>query len=364
MRRAALVLLALLLALPGIAGAKRKRGPKVIEKKDGDLIHLYLEDDPKAQGWLYRPLGTEEPEEPVDLIVGLHGAGGNPKNFFLRRLMDQREAWCLTVAGHTAVTHDRGQGFQWDFSGTTYVGKLTQYLLDTYPLRKERVIVWGHSAGGSMSLETLATHPKLFAGALSTAAPRQPDSRHKACRVAVFLGTKDPNWSGAPSVRSYAEKLLKKRSKGACAFFAVDGLGHSVPAEEYLGLGFDWILQPKARGGEARVGQSPKGVRGKLRHILVRHKGAEGAPRGLRRSAGAAKKLLGKIRKELGKGRAWFPFEAACHSEDEETASCGGGVDEETLAEFGIELPELEPGKVSAVLPGKNGLHLVYREPE
>jgi predicted esterase len=350
--------------LLGTAGAKRKKGPKVVEEKDGDLIHLYLEDDPKAQGWLHRSRGAEEPEEPVDLIVGLHGAGGNPKNFFLRRLMERRRAWCLTVAGHTAVTHERGQGFQWDFSGTKYIAQLTAYLVDKYPIRKQRVIVWGHSAGGSMSLETLATNPKLFAGALATAAPRTPDGRHKNCRVAVYLGTQDPNWSCAPSVRAHVEKLRKKRRKGACAFFAIDGLGHSVPAEEYLGLGFDWILQPKARGGEAKVGREPKGARGELRHILIRHKGAEGAPKGLKRSAGSAKKLLGKIKKEVEKGKAYFAFEAACHSEDEETASCGGGVDEEALAGFGVALPELKPGKVSAVLSGKCGLHLVYRPPE
>lgn len=227
-----------------LAPAAPKRAPEVVEEPDGDLLHLFVKGDPAAQGWLHRPTGTEEPDpaEPVDLVVALHGAGGSPKNFLFNRLMADRSAWCLAVAGRTAVTHERGQGFQWDAAGAEYVADLTRHLVARYPIRRERVIVCGHSAGGTMALETIAKAPDLFAGALSTAAPRTPDSRHTNCRTAVFLGMKDPNWAGAPTVRSFAEKLARKRAKGACAFFAVEGLGHDMPAEDYLALGLDWIL--------------------------------------------------------------------------------------------------------------------------
>jgi len=179
-------------------------------------------------------------------------------------------------------------------------------------------------------------------------------------RVCVFLGTEDPNWGGAGSVRSYVESLLKKRSKGACAFFAVEGLGHDVPYDDYLGLGFDWILHGTARGGEAKVPRRSRGAEGDYRHILVRHKGAEGAE-GVKRTKSKAEKLLKSIKKELDKGRAFFRFEASCHSEDEDNASCGGGIDAEDLKKLLGELPELKPGEVSEVLASPRGLHLVYR---
>ena len=111
MRRPALLLLLSLLLLvvltPGVA-AKRERDPTIVEAEDGKYLHLTFEDDAAAQAWLYRPLTGDEdedgkPAEPVDLIVALHGAGGVPKNFVMPLLMQNRGAWCLTVAGHQSV---------------------------------------------------------------------------------------------------------------------------------------------------------------------------------------------------------------------------------------------------------------------
>jgi len=355
------LMLVALLAPAGIA----KPAPTIVEEQDGKYLHLAFEDDPAAQAWLYRTLTGNEDEEdrptqPVDLIVALHGAGGNPKNFVMPLLMQDRDAWCLTVAGHQAVQHEQGSGFNWSGQDVATIVAFVRHVVEKYPIRKDRVIVWGHSAGGTMTLATLAEAPELFAGGLTTAAPATPDGRHKEKRVCVFLGTEDPNWGGAGSVRSYVESLAKKRGPGACAFFAVEGLGHDVPNDDYLGLGFDWILHGKARGGEATVPRLAKGADGAWRHILVRFKGAEGAE-GVKRTKSKAAKLLKEIAKELAKGRAFFPFEAACHSEDAGSAGCGGGLDDDALKAFFPELPALEPGAVSDVLESQQGLHLVMR---
>lgn len=361
MRRLALALLVGLLVLSTLAPPlEAKRGPKVVEEEDGKYTRLYLEDDPKAQGWLYRPATDEEtPSKPVDLIVALHGAGGNPKNFVMPLLMDLRGSWCLTVAGRQQVQTERGVGYQWDGGNVAYIVALTEYLIGTYPIAKDRVIVWGHSAGGTMTLATLRKAPTLFAGGLTTAAPGVPDSGHKTLRTCVFLGKEDPNWAGASSVRTFVEACLKK-GKGACAFFAVDELGHDIPYDDYLGLGFDWILHGKARGGEANVPRRSRGTDGDYRHILVRTKGARGAD-GVKRSAAKAKKLLKGIKKELDKNRAFFRFEAAMHSEHEDTASCGGGIDTDDLKEMLGEIPVLEPETVSEILESPYGFHLVWR---
>ena len=368
MIRSVLLLLPCLTLLAVLAPrleAKRGRGPTIVEKEDGKYLHLTFEDDAKAQAWLYRTMTGDEdedgnPTEPVDLIVALHGAGGKPKNFVMPLLMQGREAWCLTVAGTQEVQTDRGQGFMWSGGDVKTIVAFVKHVIGKYPIHKDRVVVWGHSAGGTMTLATLGEAPDLFAGGLTTAAPATPDGRHKEKRVCVFLGTEDANWGGAASVRSYVESLAKKRAKGACAFFAVEGLGHDVPYDDYLGLGFDWILHGAARGGEATVPRRSKGEEGAYRHILVRFKGAQGAE-GVKRSKSKAKKLLKSVAKELGKNRAYFPFEAACHSEDAETAGCGGGIDEDELKAFLPELPELEPGAVSEILESAQGLHLVYR---
>ncbi|MHC4934430.1 MAG: alpha/beta hydrolase family protein, partial [Planctomycetota bacterium] len=145
MKRLAVLALILALAAPALA-KKRKKGSEVIEEPDGDLTRIFLKKDGKAQAWLYKPAIDEEETPKVDLIVALHGAGGNPKNFMMRRLMGRRKAWCLAVAGRQQVQTERGVGFQWSTSDRAYVAEFVRYLTGRYPIRKERVLVWGHSA--------------------------------------------------------------------------------------------------------------------------------------------------------------------------------------------------------------------------
>ena len=61
------------------------------------------------------------------------------------------------------------------------------------------------------------------------------------------------------------------------------------------------------------------------------------------------------------KGRAWFPFEAACHSDHAETAPGGGWIAKEALEQHLGEVPELEKGEVSDVIKTDQGHHLVWR---
>ena len=121
-------------------------------------------------------------------------------------------------------------------------------------------------------------------------------------------------------------------------------------------------IKGKARGGEASVPRLARGRDGDYHQILVRTKGSEGAE-GVKRTKKKASKLLKSIAKEIGKGRAFFPFEAAMHSEHEDTGCCGGGIDEDDLKELLGEIPALEPGQLSDVLETKHGLHLVWRPP-
>ncbi len=142
---------------------RRGKLPDVVEQADGDLTHLHLAEDPKKQGWLYKVPAPEEGEDGqpadgnrFDLIVALHGAGGNPKNYFHRRMMEERQAWCLTVAGRQAVTTQNGEGFQWSGADRAYIADLVRYVVGKYPIDPERVIVWGLSAGVTMTLQALA----------------------------------------------------------------------------------------------------------------------------------------------------------------------------------------------------------------
>lgn len=361
-----LIAFGLLPLLASQVAAKREDVPAIVEREDGRYLHLAFEEDPKAQAWLYRTMTGDEdddgnPTEPVELVVALHGAGGDPKNFVLPLLMMQRECWCLTVAGSQSGPTDRGIGYNWRSGDVDTVLAFVRYVVAKYPIQKDRVIVWGHSAGGRMTLEALGEAPDLFAGGLTTAASATPDGRHRSKRVCVFLGKDDPSFSSAGAVRSFVERLARKRGEGACAFFGLDDLGHELPYDDYIGLGLDWILHGRARGGEATVPRRSRGSDGEYRHILVRFKGAELAD-GVKRSKSKARKLVEEVEAAMEEGRAFFPFEASRHSEDVDTAGCGGGIDTDDLRErFLAELPALEPGAVSEIVESTQGFHLVYR---
>ncbi len=351
---------AFLLAILGAAWAGDE--PKIVEKRDGRYLRLSLKDDPKAQGWLYEVWDDAEgeAEKHAELIVALHGAGGDPRNFILPRLMTDRHAFCLAVAGRREVAHATGRGFMWSRDDVAYVLALTRHVIKTRRVDPRRVLVWGHSAGGVMTLDVLAQAPELFAGALTSAAGAAPGTPHAAKRVFVILGEDDPNYRIAPRVREHIERAEK--APGSCALLSVEWLEHVLPANDFLDLGFDWVMHGKGRGGEAKVGLVPKGRAGPWRHILIRHTEAKERDEDVERSKKDAVALLDDVRKAVTDGTAFFPFEAARLSEDTRSRSAGGGLSPRRVVSYFGEAPALEPGASPEVIASSFGLHLVLRE--
>ena len=259
------------------------------------------------------------------------------------------------------MPHATGRGFMWSAADVDYVLALTRHVIKTRNVDKKRVLVWGHSAGGTMTLTTLAKAPALFAGALTSASGTAPGKSHEDKRVFVILGEDDPNYRVVPLVRKHVKRTAK--TKGACALLSVEWQEHVLPADDFLDFGFDWVLHGKGRGGEARVGLVAKGRAGPWRHVLVRHKEAkDSGDEPSSRSKKDAIKLLEEVRIAVEGGHAFFPFEAARHSEDTRSASAGGGLSSARLAKLFGEAPDVKPGACSKVLESPKGLHLVMRE--
>ncbi|MHC5039862.1 MAG: alpha/beta fold hydrolase [Planctomycetota bacterium] len=336
---------------------KLRKAPAVTEKDEKGKIKLTLEDDPAAVGWLLK-VGSPEEGKKYELLVSLHGHGGTPILF--SGIARQRNCFVLAVQGHSPT----GPGFAWSDSDKKYVAGLTLYVIEKYPVDRKRVVMTGHSAGGTMTLATYKYAPELYAGIMTTAAPATPDSSHFKVRTVVFLGDQDPNFGGAGSVRSnFSNK--KRRAPGSLRI--VKGLGHNVPDRFYLDQAITWLLHPKARGWEVALPKNPP-VKGSkpFAHILIRYAGAEGADeRAKRTKKSRAKSTLKLIRKFLDKKMADIFMEAAKHSHDDQTAASGGYIDEEGLAVFAPSLKEeaakLEPGKISEVLESPQGFHVILR---
>ena len=84
-------------------------------------------------------------------------------------------------------------------------------------------------------------------------------------------------------------------------------------------------------------------------------------PAPAKRSKKSAQKQIKKVRKEIEKKRAYFPFEVLCLSEHVETASSGGALDTADLESLGVTLSDLKEGELAGPFVGTHGVHLVYR---
>jgi predicted esterase len=361
------LLVPVLLALASSAAARGGKGrvPVGTVSADGVFERIDVQDPPGTVGFLYFPESLPEGEK-GGLIVMLHGHGGVPKGVIKRDLAEKRKSLFLSVQGGGSVQTPHGPGFQWSGADVPRILALTRWVLAHRAVDPERVVLIGFSAGGWMALDTWPNAPDLFAGILTCSAPRVPEKRHDAARVAVFLGTRDPNYRVAPSVR----KIFEKRKTGG-AFFVIDGGEHNdLPHTTYLSLAIDWIHRKKARGLEAALPKEPPAeVDSGVRHIVVPWTRAKGAPAGLRRKKSSAKSLARKVQKAVRAGKAWFPHEAQALSSDRDSGAVGGRIDLDTLKAFGGKLGEIEPalekakpGEVIGPFESEAGYHLVLKD--
>jgi poly(3-hydroxybutyrate) depolymerase len=361
----ALLTLLVLAALAPLADARGGKVPIGTVSADGILERIDVQDPPGTVGYLYFPETLKEGEK-GGLIVILHGHGGTPKGMVRRDLAEKRKSFILSVKGCQDVQTSQGPGHQWSNAGPERVLALTRWVLHHRAVDPARVVLLGFSAGGTVVLRTWPKAPKMFAGIVTFSSPAVPEKRHEGARIAVFLGTRDPNYSRATAVRN----IFEKRKAGG-AFFVVDEGGHNdIPHSTYLDLAIDWILEKKARGQESRVPKAPPtAVESTVRHIVVPWTRATGAPAGLKRKKSGAKSLARKIQKAVKGGKAWFPHEAQAHSSDRDTGAVGGRIETAKLKAFGGDLAEIEaalekakPGVIIGPFESNSGFHLVMRD--
>ncbi len=368
MARAVVLVLALLALAPAPllarGGPARPPAAEPTVTKDGDLDRLELADPAGAVGYLYTPKSLPDGEK-GGLVVMLHGHGGTPKGVVQRDLAEKRKWLFLSVQGGAAIDTPQGQGFQWGGPDTAKVIALTRSVLATRPVDPTRVVLFGFSAGGTMVLATYPEAPDLYAGILTCSSPRVPDGRHEATRVVVFLGTADPNYGGAASVRS----LLEAQKAGAVALMVVEGAEHNdLPEMPYVDLALDFVFAKGTLGHEARLPKTPPpAVPGPYRHVMVAWTGADGAAKGLERKKTTAKSIAERIQKAAAKGgKVFLPHEAQAFSDDRESAPVGGGISRERLLGFGIDeadldkaLFKLKAGDLAGPFESRAGYHLV-----
>jgi poly(3-hydroxybutyrate) depolymerase len=373
------VLLALLLlATSGVALAKGKdkdagKAPEWSEEEGRLVLRVF---SPRAlKAYLVAPSEPPAEGKKADLLVILHGHGGTATGVlgYATPVAAARGAYLLACEGSGDEKTPQGPGHSWSQPDVQGIVACVEATIAKHPVDPKRVVLIGHSAGGTMSLATYASKPSAFAGVVTTASPETPSGAQKGARVAVCLGTDDRNYSNFPGAVAACEKTVVGR------VVAVLGLGHDLPNAAYARELVAYVLDSKAPSDVLRLPLDPatavepapdtpaaKDKGHPFRHVLVFAAGGRGAPAGAPARAEAKKKaaeIAASLKKLGGSGVAEAVGGA---TEDPLSKEQGGTISGEVLARYGGPLAaataKLRPGDVSAPVESDAGWHVVVRD--
>ncbi|MBL9086057.1 MAG: peptidylprolyl isomerase [Planctomycetia bacterium] len=321
---------------------------------------------------------TEAPAEgtKAELLVSLHGHGGTATGLlqYGAGIMGPRNGYVLACEGSGTIPTDRGEGHTWSAADTAGILACVDATIAKYPVDPKRVVLLGHSAGGTMSLETYRARPSAFAGVVTSAAPMTPGAGQKGARVAVMLGTKDGNFAGAPAAIAAAEKTIVGR------VLLITDLPHELPRVAYAQECVAWVLDSKSgsdvlhvpleEGGDVRPPPDSPAAKAKgkgYRHVLVPYAGARGAPADAlppKEAKAKAAELAARWKKapagtDLGD-------DVAAASSDPLSKDTRGVVSGLVLARYGgglaLALGKLKGGDVTGPVESDAGWHVVARD--
>jgi predicted esterase len=379
MRRSLLALAALLvLAAPPARVLLAKGGKPAVEaptwtEEDGrTVLHVFAPSPLKAY---YVPPTNLAEGKKAELIIVLHGHGGTATGMLgdATSVADGRGGAVLACEGSGTLQTDRGEGHSWSDPDVQGVLACLDATLAKHPIDPKRVVLMGHSAGGTMSVRIHAARPASFAGVYTSAAPAVPTGANKGGRFVVNLGTKDQNFAGFPGAVAASEKTVVAR------VVAVIDLPHELPHVGYSKEAVAWLLDSRAPsevlrvplvpGDEVRAPPDSPAAKAKgkgFRHILLFEKGGRGAPADALEKA-AVKAAAQAIASEWKKATDFGEL-VASKSQDPLSKDVRGLVTGEVLARYGgalvTAMAKLKGGDVSAPVEGDAGWHVVARDPE
>jgi predicted esterase len=367
---------------PPVALAKGAAKPTKARPAEwtGDDAHpnLLLHDPMEIKAYGYVPSSIEAGKK-TSLVVVLHGHGGTATGMlgYGTPVADARSECWLAVEGPRTIDADGKEGHAWDAGDVPAVLACVDAALAKMPVDPKRVVLFGFSAGGWMSLSTYAARPSSFAGVVTNSSPEPPGAGQKGARVVVSLGTKDPNFQVFPQARAAAEKTVIGR------IVAMEGLVHNdLPDSSYMADHVGWILDSKAQSEVLRLPAKPsdpsfvpadspasKGKGGGFRHALAFEAGGRGAPpdapaKPAAKAAAAA--LLAEATKKGAEGGG-FASVATEKSQDPLSKESGGAVTGAVVSRYGGALwnamAKLKGGDASPPVESDAGWHVVVRDP-
>jgi len=184
----------------------------------------------KARVLTVLPYGRE-PKKPAELIVALHGFGGDADSFVpvYRQVAAERGAILVVPEALTPA----GPGYSWgrvDEAEALVLSAIERARAE-HSIDPQKIVITGFSQGGFLTYTLALRHPRLFAGAIPVAGafdPRQlpaADSPTMA-RFFILCGGEDR------SLQNNRDAAKQLRARGVKVRLRIyPGVGHSYPAE-------------------------------------------------------------------------------------------------------------------------------------
>ena len=170
----------------------------------------------KRAYYLYVPKAVAESKAAAPLLVTLHGTGRDGR-ILVEHWKELADREGLILAGPDSAKAGSAEGATWLIGrdGPDFLRDVVEDVKAKYAVDRQRVYLFGHSAGGGFAIYMAATESEYFAavfvhaGAVPEGGRRAFDMVKRAIPVGLVVGTQDPLFPVA-AVRSTRDALKAK----------------------------------------------------------------------------------------------------------------------------------------------------------
>lgn len=174
----------------------------------------------KRAYYLYVPKAVAEAKTAAPLLITLHGSGRNGR-ILVEHWKEVADREGLILAGPDSTAAGSPVGATWVIGrdGPDFLRDVVEDVKTKYAVNRQRVYLFGHSAGGGFAIYMAVTESEYFAAAFVHAGAIPEDGRDAFDRVTrkiplgIVVGTQDPFFPVA-AVRSTRDALKAKGVEG------------------------------------------------------------------------------------------------------------------------------------------------------
>ena len=183
--------------------------------------------------------------EPVPLVLALH-PGGSPGPGYGAQFLRSIAAPGLQDWGAIIVSPDVPDRRWTNETSDRGVMALLDWLMESYTIDREQVLVTGFSMGGAGTWYMASRHPDLFKAAIPMAARASEGDAEKVGDMPVFIiHARDDEVVPFEPAETTAREMMDRGQ--TVEFLPLEGVGHFRMSPGPLAQGGDWV---KARWAE------------------------------------------------------------------------------------------------------------------